>query len=161
MAQQRTRARVGGSGFTTLQVAGVDVAFLTNIVDRPGQAVAQADAVHPLGSPYPTEVAVAGAIGMGTLTATVKDFWDQKPWQRIKGFEDCKSLYHVLRKQQFVQSPITIQKLIRTADNKIVRAKTYYGIVMTNVDDNEDIDITKMTLNKTIEFAYTHTSDDV
>lgn len=54
--------------------------FLAQYTDTPGAAVSQAQEIHPIGSPYPVEIATAYAQHAGTLQLQFWQQWGEDGW---------------------------------------------------------------------------------
>lgn len=95
-----TKVRVPGGGNTYFKVylnkelangnltsyyrSGADnstyLEFLAQYTDTPGTAVSQAQEIHPIGSPYPVEIATAYAQHAGTLQLQFWQQWGEDGW---------------------------------------------------------------------------------
>ena len=83
MAQ--TNVRVPGGGNTFIEMAasggtGIRLAFLANAQDTPGSSVGNPTPIHPIGSPYPVDIAIPYAQGAGRLVLTVWSTWGRDGW---------------------------------------------------------------------------------
>lgn len=83
-----SRIRVGGQGFTIFAYGGQALAFCQQVSHTSPSFVGQgASAIQPMDEPYPVEIIVPIAAGMGTLVLNLFDlFGDQggsKVWDRL------------------------------------------------------------------------------
>lgn len=185
----RTHTRVVGGGNTYVEIGlnnTVKVEFLARIQDSPGRALSDPEQIHPIGSPYPIEIATAYGQQAGTITLTVwstwgKDGWvsafmttdangqmqdDSGIWDRFKSDNsDNKGnqldgypvdLYEVLRAQRLNDGYIQVKKIEKGADGSDFRIKSYQGCVITDINANEDVQPGTRTQQVTITMMYTH-----
>lgn len=150
------KSRVGGSGYTTLLFQGKRLAMLQVIQDTPPTPVATAQAVQPIDEPVPLEIVTAAAVGVGTLRLTFYEQWITPVWSTLPGLEGTHSLLEVLKRQISLGS-ITMQKIVRAPDG-VMRARVYHDVVITDIDEGENINIGTMTLPKTITAQYCFTT---
>jgi len=150
------KVRVAGSGFTVLSFQGTRLAYLREVGDRTPQPVAQAEEVQPLDEPVPLEIVTAQAVRGGVLSLQFYELWNTPVWAQLPGFEGTNNLLDVL-KRQITLGAITCRKVIKSPTG-VMRARVYYNCVITDVNEGETVNIGSMTLPKTIQIAYTHTS---
>lgn len=153
-------ARVGGSGFTWFNFRGTVVGFTQALAITSPAPVADPQAIQPLNFRRPAEIVVPRAIGAGTLTVTGIELWNQPVWARLVGLANAADLADVFQlmwnsgladlQAQVVVDPPTGRG---TGGNKYVR--TFHGIKISNIDDGENIDITTMSMGKTVTMMYT------
>jgi len=148
--------RVGGSGYTTLLYQGQRLAYLQVIQDTPPTPVATAQAVQPIDEPVPLEIVTAAAVGVGTLRMTFYEQWITPVWATLPGLEGTNNLLDVL-KRQLTLGNIVMQKIVRSPSG-MYRARVYHGVVITDIDEGENINIGTMTLPKTITAQYCYTT---
>lgn len=151
-----SKSRIGGSGYTSLLFQGQRLAYLQVIQDTPPTPVATAQAVQPIDEPVPVEIVTAGAVGVGTMRMTFYEKWVSPAWWALPGLEGTNNLLEVL-KRQIALGSVTMQKVVRSP-NGIMRARVYHGVVVTDVDEGENINIGTMTLPKTLTAQYTHST---
>lgn len=152
MAQ--SRVRIGGSGYTVMTWRGNTLAYLQGITDQAPQAVARAEEVQPIDEPHPLEIVTAQAVTGGTLSLRFFELWNAPVWASLPGLEGTNTLLDVLRRQLSL-GEITCQKVIKNP-NGAYRVRVYHGCVIEDIDENESVDIGRMTLPKTIRMRYTH-----
>ena len=82
------RAGIFANGSTVPDVGGINalsnvnsyLEFMSDYTDNPGQASANAQPIHPIGSPYPVEIAAAYSQGMGSLQLRFWQLWGEDGW---------------------------------------------------------------------------------
>lgn len=151
-----TASRIGGSGFTTMLWNGARMAYLQVMQDTPPTPVAQAQAVQPIDEAVPLEIVTSMAVGVGTLRATFYELWNAPVWHMLPGLNGTQNLLDVL-KRQISLGEVQMSKVIKTPTGAM-RAKTYHGIVITDIDEGENVNIGTMTLPKTLTFQYCYSS---
>ncbi len=149
-------ARLGGSGFTTMLFKGTRLAYLQTIVDTPPRGVGDVTPVQPLDEQVPLEIVTPMAVGPGTLQCTFYELWNEPVWARLPGLEGTYNLLDVL-KRQMTMGEITMRKVIRSPSG-VMRAKVFHGVVITDVNEGEQINIATMTLPKTLTMMYTYST---
>ena len=152
MAQ--SRVRIGGSGYTVMTWRGNTLAYLQNIADRAPTPVGQTQEVQPLDEEHPIEIVTAQAVTGGTLSLRFYELWNTPVWASLPGLEGTTTLLDVL-KRQLSLGEITMQKIIKVPNGQY-RVRVYHGCVITDIDENESVEISSMTLPKTIQIRYTH-----
>lgn len=152
-----SKVRIFGSGFTVMTWQGTRLAYLRTIGDRSPQPVGRAEDIQPIDEPVPLEVVTAQAVGSGLLTLQFFELWNTRVWQQLPGFEGTNNLLDVLRRQ-LETGEITCRKVIKNPTGPY-STRVYHGCVITDINEGEDINIGTMTLPKTIQIAYTHTSN--
>ena len=151
-----SQTRVGGSGFTTMLYQNQRLAYLQTMQDTPPTPVATATAVQPIDESVPLEIVTAMAVGVGTLRCTFYELWNEPVWQMLPGLQGTYTLIDVL-KRQVTLGAIVMQKIIKSPSG-IMRARIYHGVVITDIDEGENINIGTMTLPKTLTFQYCYTT---
>jgi hypothetical protein len=153
--------RVAGSGFTWFNYHGTVVGFAQAITISSPAPVADAVAVHPLNYRRPVEIVTPRAIGAGTLTVTGYEVWNASVWHRLAGLKDAIDLADVFQVMwnsgnSDLQANVVIDPPPGKGSGGAKYFRTYHGIKITNINDDEQIDITTMLLQKTITFMYTY-----
>jgi len=151
-----SKVRVGGSGFTTMLFQNQRLAYLQVMQDTPPTPVATAQAVQPIDESVPLEIVTAMAVGVGTLRCTFYELWNEPVWSALPGLEGTANLLAVL-KRQVTLGTITMQKIIRSPSG-IMRARVYHNVVITDIDEGENVNIGSMTLPKTLTFQYCYST---
>lgn len=151
-----TASRIGGSGFTTMMWNGSRLAYLQVMQDTPPTPVATAQAVQPIDESVPLEIVTSMAVGVGTLRATFYELWNTPVWSMLPGLEGTSNLLDVL-KRQISLGNITMQKVIKSPTG-VMRSKVFHKVVITDIDEGENINIGSMTLPKTLTFQYCYST---
>lgn len=183
-----TNVRVPGGGNTYIKMGlgeGVNVEFLSRFTDEPGRVVGSTTPIHPIGSPYPVEIATGYAQGAGTITITVWSTWGKDGWVSafmrrsangdVTDNQDGKSpwanyvsaynkdsahepvdLREVLEAQRQNSTPLVVEKIELGKDGKPVRSKKYQNCVITDIGAREDVQINTMEQMVTITIMYTN-----
>lgn len=151
-----TASRIGGSGFTTMMWNGQRLAYLQVMQDTPPTPVATAQAVQPIDESVPLEIVTSMAVGVGTLRATFYELWNTPVWNMLPGLDDTSNLLDVL-KRQINLGNITMQKVVKSPTG-VMRSKVYHKVVITDIDEGENVNIGTMTLPKTLTFQYCYST---
>jgi hypothetical protein len=151
-----TSPRVAGSGFTTMLWNGTRLAYLQVMQETPPSPVATAQAIQPIDEPIPLEIVTSMAVGVGTIRCTFYELWNEPVWSSLPGLNNTINLLEVL-KAQVSMGAVTMQKVIK-APNGILRSKVFHNVVITDIDEGENVNIGTMTLPKTLTFQYCHST---
>lgn len=154
MAQ--SNVRIGGSGFTVFSWRGQTLAYLQTIQDRPPQPVGRVEAIQPIDHETPIEIVTPQAVGAGQLSLRFYELWNSPVWSQLPGMEGTTSLLEVFKRQVRL-GEITCRKIIKNPTGGY-RVKVYHNCVIIDVDEGETVSIETMSLPKTIQIQYTHTS---
>lgn len=161
--------RVGGSGFTVFQWQGEPLAFAQTLSHQSPQPVAAPVAIQPLDARYPLNIITPAAIGPGTLQVALYELYNEKVWDRIMQIVDLngKDFYNDLS-EVFVRLASIDPKGGGIQCSRIVYPPTMYGQVsrkyadlyhgckITDIRDDENIQIGTMDIAKVITIQYTH-----
>lgn len=148
--------RIGGSGFTTMMWNGKRLAYLQVMQDTPPAPVASAQAVQPIDESVPLEIVTAMAVGCGTLRCTFYELWNEWVWNQLPGLQGTANLLQVLQ-AQINMGTVTMQKVIKSPTG-FMRSKVYHNVVITDIDEGENINIGTMTLPKTLTMQYCYST---
>lgn len=118
--------------------------------------MATAQAVQPMDESVPLEIVTAMAVGVGTLKCTFYELWNGPVWAMLPGLGGTSNLLQVLQ-AQINLGTVTMQKVIRSPTG-IMRSRVYHNVVITDIDEGENINIGTMTLPKTITLQYCYTT---
>lgn len=151
-----SKVRIAGSGFTTMLFQNQRLAYLQVMQDTPPTPVATAQAVQPIDESVPLEIVTAMAVGVGTLRCTFYELWNGPVWAALPGLEGTANLLDVL-KRQVTMGTVTMQKIIKSPSG-IMRARVYHNVVITDIDEGENVNIGTMTLPKTLTFQYCYST---
>lgn len=154
------RVRVLGSGFTYFKFDGNILAFAQEVRITSPVPVADAQRIQPLNAQRPIEIVTAGAHTGGTLIMVLTELYNQSVWQRLSAqlgnTQDIVDIMRVITESDPAHG-ITIDRFINPPMKaKSLYHETYYGCVITRVQDDETINIGAMSINKEIEVAFTH-----
>lgn len=151
----QSQSRVVGSGFTVFRWQGQSVAFLEAFQDDGQRPVAQVEPVQPLDEPYPIEWAVPRAMVGGSFMCRIKELWAKPVWQHLAGFAQANDLLDVWAAMTAMSSPLTAQTIIKPPGATYYRVKTYHNVVVSSIDDSEQVSIGQMTIDRDIRCMYT------
>lgn len=135
---------------------GSRLAYLQTLQDTPPTPVAAAQAVQPIDESVPLEIVTAMAVGVGTLRCSFYELWNAPVWATLPGLEGTNNLLDVL-KRQIGLGTITMQKVIKSPSG-IMRAKVFHNVVVTDIDEGENVNIGTMVLPKTLTFQYCYST---
>lgn len=146
--------RVGG-GYTSFRLLGVDLPYVINVRDSAPSPVASPEVIQPLNAVHPVEIAFPKAHGAGTLNFTLKEEWDQDIWERIPDYAGAANIIEVFNRSLADGVVTTCSKLIRDPNGR-TRGTIYHGAKIVAIDETEDVNVSTMTLSKSIQIMYTH-----
>lgn len=153
----QTKTRVVGSGFTTFNYRGQPIAFLESFTDTGQQPLSRYEAITPLGSRHPVEIATSRVLSEGSLTLTVRELWNGPVWQQLVGLAGTDDIVAIYERIAAEPASVTCQMVIRSPGG-LVRGKTYHGCIVTGIDDSETVTIDRLTVPRTMTITYTHTT---
>lgn len=164
--------RVGGSGFTVFSWEGKPVGFAQAIAHQSPQPVAAPVAIQPMDQRYPLQIITPAALGPGTIQLQMYEMYNRKVWDRIMEVVDAKhpggnnrlstynDLVEVFVRLANIGRGINCQKIIyapnESGNTNRYSAETYHNIAITDIRDDEDIDIGRMQIVKSMTIQYTH-----
>lgn len=180
-----TNVRVPGGGNTYIVMGfdgGTQVEFLSRFNDTPGDTMGRVTPIHPIGSPYPIEIATPYAQQAGNIVITVWSTWGRDGWvsafMKRSGNEmtsqDTKSpwsewgrinndvdhepvdLREVLEAQRRSSKSLTVKKIERGKNGSVVRCKEYQNCVISSIDAKDNVSVDTMTQEVTITIMYTN-----
>jgi len=147
----------------TLTLAYVDV-----IRETAPRAVASPQAIQPLDSEYPIEIAFPGALEAGSIEVTFREQWNAEVWNAFYStYTDYSTgtaqtdvpisdLLGVFKAQLENTGTVNLQKIIvDPTTGKAVRTITYNNPVIVNIMIDETVNIGTMTFPKSVQFMYT------
>ncbi len=167
--------RVGGHGFTVFRWMGDPIAFAQTLSHQSPQPVSAPVAIQPLDARRPVNIITGAAIGPGTLQLALYELYNERVWDRIMKIVDqkqpndynSKEFYNDLS-EVFVRlasvSPanggITCTRIVYppTMYGQTTRSygTNYYNCKVTDVRDDETIEIGTMDMAKVLTVQYTH-----
>jgi hypothetical protein len=144
--------RVGG-GYTAFIYNGKPLIYAQMIQERGPKPVNSPTPIQPLDSPYPIEIALPVALQAGMLELTFLEQWNAEVWAQLgANFSTASDLLDVF-KAQLAQGEVTCVKVINKPDGT-QRKVVYQGCVVVDVTIDELIQISTMTIPKTITIMY-------
>jgi hypothetical protein len=117
--------------------------------------VAAAQVIQPLNARRPIEIAVPAAHAEGTITLTLKDLYGKSVWDRLAVIAGSNDIIDIMNRMAALEEPVQIMKLVRHP-NGTAWSETFYGCMVSDVNDSETISIDSMVLDKTLTVMYTH-----
>lgn len=151
--------RVVGSGFTTLQYAGTNIAWLESFSDS-GQAVqgTPSEAIYELGNlRRATEIVTGYVLAPGRINATIRELWDRNTWEHLSGLAGTHNLIDVFDALRNRATSVTCQSIIRSP-NGGVRGKVFHNCVVTAIEDSDTVAISNLSVAKDVTIQYTHST---
>jgi hypothetical protein len=168
--------RVGGSGFTAFQWKGHVIGFAQSVEHTGPQPVAPPSPIQPLDQQYPMQILVPAAIGAGTLRVQLFEMYNRKVWDQIMKITDTldpssagardvyNDLSEIFLRLSALANPITCTKIVYPPGTGVrggpgVRhyADVYHNCMVTDIRDDEIIEIGTMEVIKNMTIMYTHT----
>ena len=152
--------RVTGSGFTTFNFRGQPLMYLSKIADsgqKPYASGSPVEGIIPIGARHPIEVVTSRVLNFGTLEITVWEKWDGPAWWQIPGLEGTNDIVEVYERLANEPADVTCQTIIKPPNGRPWRGKTYMNVIITDIDDSENVDVGGMSVPRSITCAYTHT----
>lgn len=172
--QQNTpkNARIGGAGFTIFQWEGQTIGTAQAIGHTSPQPVAQAVSIHPMDRRRPLQVATTAAIGPGILQLQMYEFYGERVWDRIMQIVDSNhaggnslnkynDLAEIFLRLASLDSPVTLYKIIEPpavvqSSKTQFDADVFHNCVITDIRDDESVDVARMEIIKAMTVQYTH-----
>ena len=158
----QTRVRVVGSGFTTFNYRGKPIAFLDSFRDSGQTALGGSggwEAITPLGAKHPVEIATSRVLNPGTITASIRELWNEPVWYQLAGLGGARTIVDVWQRLANDANRVTCQMVIKPPNGAgRNRGKTYHGCVVTAIDDGEEVTIGALSVARNIQIAYTHST---
>jgi hypothetical protein len=174
--------RVGGSGFTSFWWNGQAIGFAQMVSHQAPQPVAAPVAIQPLDQQYPMSIITPAAIGAGTLQVQLFEMYGTKVWDQIMYITDNSNsaqgsgsfgsagekpqyndLAEIFLRLAALNVGVTASKIVYPPNTGVrggpkVRhyADLYHNIVITDVRDDEQIEIGTMEVLKNMTLMYTH-----
>lgn len=153
-----TRVRVAGSGFTSLQYNGKDIAFLDSFTDSGQRSIGVgSEAVIPLGARHPVEIVTGRVLDSGVIAATIRELWNEPVWWQLQGLAGTYNIVDLWEALANSSASVTCQMLIRPPGGQ-VRGKVFHGCVVTAIDNGENVQVGTLSVSRAIQIAYTHST---
>jgi len=164
-----TKPSSTGTGSTaTNSNQTVTLAYVDVIRETAPRAVASPQAIQPLDSEYPIEIAFPGALEAGSIEVTFREQWNAEVWNAFYStYTDYSTspaqtnvpisdLLGVFKAQLENPGTVNLQKIIvDPTTGKAVRTITYNNPVIVNIMIDETVNIGTMTFPKSVQFMYT------
>lgn len=148
--------RVVGSGFTTLQYSGRDIAWLDSFSDSGQRTTVPTEIIYELGPlRRAKEIVTPYILAPGTITATIRELWDRETWEHLNGLSGTRNLIDVFDALREAPASVTCQSIIRAPDNS-VRGKIYHGCIVTAIEDGDSVSLGNLSVTKSVTIQYTH-----
>lgn len=145
--------RIGG-GFTTFSFNGETVLYCKSISEQSPRPNGNPEPIQPLDKKHPIEIAFPATAGAGTLTLEIMEQWSKFAWENLSGYDGASNILEVFKKNQS-NGAITCTKVIKNPAGGS-RTITYNNCVITDIDDNENVNVGTMTFAKRITVMFTH-----
>lgn len=175
---QPSTFRVGGSGFTAFHWQGHVIGFAQAVGQQSPQPVAQPVAIQPLDQARPMQILVPAAIGAGSLQVQLFEMYNSAVWDRIMNIVDniptngnkgipSKGIYNdladVFLRMSAIGKGISCSKIVYPPNAGLrggpkVRhyAEQYHNCTITDIRNDETIQIGTMEVIKSMTVMYTH-----
>lgn len=152
------RVRVVGSGFTTFSYRGQPIAFMDSFNDG-GQSPSGrgVEGVTPIGARHPIEIVTGRVLGVGTITARIRELWNEPVWYQLSGLRGVgESITDIWENLANDPSQVTCQRLIKPPKSSVWRGTDYFNVVITDIDDSDNVTSDALSVPRNITMAYTH-----
>ena len=167
--------RVGGSGFTVFHWENRPIGFARALSNQAPEPVAPPVPIQPLDAPYPLEIITPAAIGAGSLQVQLFEMYNKKVWDdimkitddvyrtgettnRLSNYNDLREVFvrlsnigRGIQVTKFIYPPNKVQR-VRTQ----YYAETFHNAKITDIRDDENIEISTMEVIKNLTIGYTH-----
>lgn len=161
----KKRVRVGGSGFTAFVWNNKPIGWCEEITVNSPAPVADPVPIQPLDAKYPLTIITPAALGAGTLTANFIELYGKKVWDDIMGLVDnsgrqYNDLVEIFEFLASIKNPVNAIRAITPPQRLGGESLPKYGdifenCIITDIGDNETINISTMQIVKPITFMYT------
>lgn len=155
------RVRVVGSGYTTFQYQGTDIAFCEGVEDSGQRAFSDLGQpyqfIQPLGNEHPIEIATSRVLQGGTLQLTIRELWNTYVWEQLAGLAGSKNIVDVFALLAANPAYVTCQTIIQPPTGAgAARGKIYQNVVVVDINDGDTVTVGGLSVTKGITLAYTH-----
>lgn len=161
----RAKFRVGGSGFTAFYWAGQPVGFAQSVRVTAPKTITNPSVIQPMDARYPLQIITPGAVTEGYLDIALLELYKSKIWDRLLKVAgvagQANDLADVFYALAAVDQPISAIKVV-VPPAKVQGAEIkpygeiYNNCVITQIADDETIDVRTMEIVKNLTIAYTH-----
>lgn len=153
-----SKFRVGG-GYTFFHYHGKVLNYVDVVRETAPRPVAAPQAIQPLDSPYPIEIALPAALEAGTIEVTFREQWNQEVWEQLgANFVGTQDLLGVFQ-AQLAQGAVQLTKVIGNTELTPIRTITYNNCYVVNVMIDETVNIGTMTFPKSVQIMYTQRTE--
>jgi hypothetical protein len=158
--------RVGGSAYTAFGWGGRIIGLARGIAEQSPRPVAQPVAIQPMDQRYPMDIITPAALGPGTLTFRTFEKWNSRVWDDmmdavapLSGGQRYTDLVSVFIALAALSSPVNAIKVInpprRAGETVKPYGDLYLNCKITDIRDDEDVEIATMEIVKNITITYT------
>ena len=108
----------------------------------------------------PAEIVTPGAHTNGVLTRVLTDLYNQAVWQRLVSLTNAQDIVDIMRiiasRGQGVKITKWVNPPVGSGNQGAPYAETFFDCVVSEVRDNEAINIASMEVNKEMDVWYTY-----
>ena len=151
-----SQSRVGG-GYTVFHWNNQVLGWTPSVQVTSVTPVADPEPVQPMNALRPLEIVTPRASRYGTITLTRLELWSRSVWQDLAELANSNDIIDIFEAVASSPNPITVTKYV-VVPGANDRYETFHNVVVASVDDGETVDITTMTINKTMTLWYTHST---
>lgn len=159
------RARVGGSTYTVFTFDGAPLGWAQQVSHTSPRPVGPGPTpIHPMDSRYAQQIITPAAAGLGSITLNIYELYKGKVWNKLgsrgllDGAVDIVDIF--IRIAETAEGSVGMTKVIRppkvAGQASGEYSEEYHGCVITDVAENETIEIGTMEVLKQVTVAYTH-----
>lgn len=159
------RARVGGSGFTIFTFDNKPLAFAQQVSHTSARPVGPGPTpIQPMDERYPVQIITPQALGLGSITLNIFELYKGKVWDSLgsrgllDGAVDLVDVF--IRIAELPAGSVGMTKVIKPpsvqGQDNSPYTEEYHGCVVTDVADNETIEVGTMEILKQLTVAYTY-----
>lgn len=168
-----TNIRIGGSGLTVFQWNNQPIAYAQSVIVQDATPVAPPSVIQPLDQPRPLEIVTAQAIGAISLQVQLFERFNSKVWDQMMDVIDqgngreYNDLADVFNRMSELGRGVTASKVVYKSTNVnssnpagqsgvVAYTDVFHNVKITDVRDDENIDISTMEIIKSIGMMATH-----
>jgi hypothetical protein len=164
------KTRVAG-GYTVLHWEGKILAWADTVATTSVRPVTDAVAVQPMNYLQPAEIVTPRAHTYGTITLTLTELANEPVWQRLAGgspsadsvYATSRDIMDIFQRQAALNTGImaTLYKhdpnsLDASGHATVKYKEDFFNVTLVTLDDDENVRIDTVLLNKTLTFWYTN-----
>lgn len=149
--------RVGGV-YTAFTWRGTVIGFCDETAVTAVQPVAAAVPVQPMNARRPVEIVTSGGHGAGTIVLTLTELYNLPVWSRLAGLASSNDISEIMQTVSGLDGgDVQVQRIVSPPPgNGDAYVETFHQCVITNVQDDEDITVDTMLINKQVTIMYTY-----